>query len=472
MIAKIKLKLEIQKRLNELLQKRPDLRSKKLSTFNPSGGGIFKELLSSIRNRQLSLAKINKGLSVKEVKVTQLAEILKTRLVDFSSQTTNAMGNAVIWIPADAPAEQRQKLTKAFSDISNIAAIMAETPSNKLNELKSNFKKLKIVRDQAKALLSDTDLAKLDAEFIDIRMSDHLAMGSSIKSNSELLEYLIKKDHQAFVMYLQKELNTETSNTVLNLSAELVPLTDITAEINATLKKLSQIMDVDLLAAQKQAVEHQLLPWAKNAIPHQQEAAHLIEEGVDLLDFAIVEFVKAKNNQPPPPLKEGFKLAQDPTEEVILRALRKNIAALENERAPKKAKMKLGIGVTQNLKIKDDWETASKEEKKNMEERRRQMQQAKKEQQQLAKKGQRNAAKTQQMASLNLKAISERLYKKVAVPWEHRNKKDFTGEDSWNKLSSDLRQSLNQDIDSDIPEEYREAIEQYFREIAGKDKTH
>lgn len=467
-IAKIKFKRELLKRLSELLQERPDLRSKMLTRLNPTGGGIFREVLSKLRNRQLLLVDINKELAVEEFPMQKLSDILKERLMEFSNQTTNAMGNAQIWIPQKASVEQCQKLTKAFSDLSNIATSLAETPTEKISELKSYFIKLNHAHQRAEAILADVDIKRLDGEYVDIRISDLTAMDLSIKFNRYLLDCLDKKDCQAFVMQLQKEINSETANTVLRLSSELARLSGVSVKIDETINKLSQIMEKDLLETQKNILTHNLAPWAKNAIPHQEKAAELIEKGVKLLDMAIVEFVKEKNKEPDP--EEPPAPAKTLNEEDMLQALQDTLARLEKEaRQPREAKMELGIKPTFNLKVKTDWEKATKKEKKEkkeIEKKRREMQQAKKEQQQQAKNAQRNAAKAQQKANKNRNAMSEALYKKIAVPWKNRGTKLFEGGESWNKLSSELRQSLSQDVDSDIPEAYREAIEQYFREIA------
>ncbi len=469
-IAAIKLRREVLKRLSELLQDRPDLRAKTFTKINPDGGGIFRELLSTIRNRQLLLAEMNKNKDGKDETIKNLSNILKKRLVDFSSQTMNAMGNAIIWIPKEANAEQRQRLTTAFSDLSNISADIAETPIKDIGEVEKLHKELTRARDIAKDLLADAGIANLDLEYIDIRISDLEAMNTSMISNSSLVSLLGKKDYTAYIKKLQKELNAETVNTVLKLSSQLSELVGISDKADEAIEKLSQLMERDLIEVQNKTLEHKLVPWAKNAVPYQEKAAEIIKEGVGILDYAVVEFIKEKNKIQPE-LAEGAKSRGEPGEDTISFALEEQLAAMEKEvRQPTEAKMSFGMRAVMNVKVKKDWETDSKEKKKEIEEKRREIQKAKKEQQAQAKKAQRNAAKTQMMASGNRDAISERLYEDVAIPWANRNAKTFDGDNTWNKLSSELKESLNQDVDSDVPDAYRDAIEQYFREIADENK--
>lgn len=465
----LKLKREVLKRLSDILQDRPDLRAKMLTTFSPTGGGIFRDLLSGLRDRQLELAEMNKNLDDKDETRKILSNVLKKRLVDFSSQTTNAMGNATIWIPEEANDEQRKKLTKAFSDLSNVAVDLAETPMKNISELENNFKELIKAREYTKEVVYDDDIVKLDVTFVDIRLSDLEAMNTSIKSNATLLKYLSESDYKAFAIKMQKELNAETVNTVFKLSAELAEISGVSDKADEAAEKLSELMEQDLIQTQSKALDHKLLPWAKNAIPHQEKAAEIMKESVGILDLAIVEYVKEKNKIEEVP--EGSESRGDPSEESIMEKLQETLAAMEEEvRQPRAKKMSLGIGETLNLKLKKDWETASKEEKKEIEKKRRKMQKTKKEQEAQAKKAQRSAAEAQKIASGNREAISERLYKDVAIPWENRNEQTFDGGNNWNQLSSELKESLNQDVDSDIPDAYREAIEQYFREIADKNK--
>ena len=418
------------------------------------------------------LAKFTHELSGKgEALPWKLQIILQGRFLDFSSQTTNAMGNAQIWIPKGASEEQRAKLTKAFSDISNIAAKMAETPADQIEGIRSLFGQLEKNRERAKTLLSDGKIENLDPDFTDIRLKDHQAMLPSIKSNISLLNHLEEKNYQAFITQLQKELNAETADAVFGLSGELSSLSGVSEKGDEAIEELSQIMEIDLLSTQKKVVDHLQGPGLKNAIPHQQKAAELLKKGVKLLDFAVVEFVKAKNKLELPSPPEGAEPVKDPSEEQIEEALRKALAALEKEaRQSDEKKMGLGLGTTRNLKMKQDWEKTSEKKKKEMEKKRRQMQQASAKQKQQAKKAQRAAAKAQQMASQKGQNIAERLNKQVAVPWKNRQTQSFDGQVTWNKLASELRQSLTQDIESDIPEEYREAIQQYFREVAEANK--
>ena len=123
---------------------------------------------------------------------------------------------------------------------------------------------------------------------------------------------------------------------------------------------------------------------------------------------------------------------------------------------------KLGITAKSNLQIQTDWEKKSEEEQ---EQERKETEQRRQQQMQQAQQAARTAAKAQQMANSRAQGIANQLDKKPVVPWKDRSLREFEGRNDWNSLPSELRQSLTQDFESTVPEEYRSAIEQYFRVI-------
>ena len=70
------------------------------------------------------------------------------------------------------------------------------------------------------------------------------------------------------------------------------------------------------------------------------------------------------------------------------------------------------------------------------------------------------------MANSKAQGIANHFERAPLVPWKDRRLLEFEGRNNWNTLPSELKQSLTQDFESTVPEEYREAIQRYFRIIS------
>jgi hypothetical protein len=89
-----------------------------------------------------------------------------------------------------------------------------------------------------------------------------------------------------------------------------------------------------------------------------------------------------------------------------------------------------------------------------------------KEQQQAAQQAAAAAGKAQQLANFKAQEIARHLGQNPAVTWREKSVVQFEGRNDWNAIQSQLKESLTQDIDSTVPEGYRTAIEDYFRDIS------
>jgi hypothetical protein len=70
------------------------------------------------------------------------------------------------------------------------------------------------------------------------------------------------------------------------------------------------------------------------------------------------------------------------------------------------------------------------------------------------------------MANSRAQNIAGSLGRAPGVPWKDQRILEFEGRNDWNSLPSQLHESLTQEFDSTVPEEYRAAIQRYFRAIA------
>ncbi len=126
----------------------------------------------------------------------------------------------------------------------------------------------------------------------------------------------------------------------------------------------------------------------------------------------------------------------------------------------------MGIGQQANLQIETDWEQESKNKPKSEQEA---LEKKRQQQMQQAQQAARTAAQAQQQANQQASGIAARMGRAPAVPWKKVKMNEFDGENEWNMIRSRLHERLTQDVDSSVPEEYRSAIESYFKNIATPD---
>jgi hypothetical protein len=131
----------------------------------------------------------------------------------------------------------------------------------------------------------------------------------------------------------------------------------------------------------------------------------------------------------------------------------------------KSSDFKLGIGKESNLKTKDDWEKQSKNPEQKKSEKQA-LDEQRKQQLQQAQQSAAAAGKAQQIANFKAQEIARQLGQNPSVPWREQSIVQFEGRNDWNTIQSQLKESLTQDIDSTVPESYRAAIEDYFRDIS------
>ena len=302
-------------------------------------------------------------------------------------------------------------------------------------------------------------------DYAEFRMEDLKAMITGLDGCAKLVEAMHQRQDFEFFAQFQSELTEETHTVSFNMMNELAALGAASPEAGKVVDELQTLLLESLDPSQGKAEKALAEKNDKKAAVAMNAAAQAIAQAIDLLDKAVVEFVHAKNKafaESERPESGPAQPLPDPTEEEILAALAEVLKSLEAENRAN-AGNKLGIAGQSNLEVETDWEkTGEKKPKSEMEKLRRKQQQ----QMQQAKKSAAAAARAQQMANQNAKNAANQIVMAAKGSWKERDISGFAGRNDWNNIRSQLRESLTQDVESAVPEKYREAINDYFKNIA------
>ena len=483
-IAQLKLKREVLKRLSELLQKNPELRARHLAQSSEAGK-IYREELSRLRNCQQQIVEATASLT--QMPMTSdspgaatraipplFSGMLRQRLLKFSSHTTEALGLARIWIPTETPPGQRKELEDAIARLSQgVEQLAAANPlaKDEFEQAVASVRKTGVEADQ---ILSKPEWKENYKDYSTFRSEDLVGMTTELDACDELAKSLRNHTGHLFLGRLQQELNDETRSITLNMMNALGNISGVSPKADQQIEALNKLLAEQLYPSQKQVFDSlstKDMKRAKRLVNATHTAVSALEKATHLLDSAITEFVRAQSEQEAlaqqaqAPHDDAQPLP-DPTQNEIEEELAKLLRSLEEE-SRKSDDIMLGIGRVSNVIIKVDWEKSrdtkdakqSKSEKEALAQQ-REMQMKDAQQAAIA------AGKAQSMANDKALNIAHELSRKPVVPWKDKDTLQFEGRNDWNTIKSQLKESLTQDIDSTVPEEYRTAIENYFRTIS------
>lgn len=469
-IAGLKLKREVLKRLSELLQKNPELRARHLAKSSESSK-IYREELSRLRNRQQDFAEAAAQLSeVPSQVVSQpLSDMIRQRLLKFSSHTTEVLGLARIWIPTATPPALRQELESALGILSQTVEQLAKANPLLENEFEPSADAVRAAGVATVKILSKPEWKTHYSDYSSYRDEDLAGMSTELDACTELAKSLRSQKDHLFLSQLQKELNTETQSVTLGMMDELGAISGVSPVADKTIEELAKLLSERLYPTQKQAFDSFAVRDTQRSLVTTTAVVADFEKATRLLDSAITEFIRAKTEQDALAKQADApgqvpQPSSDPTEDQIKEALADLLRAMEEE-SRESSSTKLGIAAESNLKIKNDWEKESKDEKKEKSEKEALAQQRQK-QMQAAQQAASAAGKAQQIANAKAKQIAQEMGQKPGGPWREQGIAQLDGRNNWNTIQSQLKESLTQEIDTTVPEEYRTAIEGYFRDIS------
>ena len=469
-IAKLKLKREVLKRLSELLQKNPELRARHLAQTSESSK-IYREELSRLRNRQQDL-----GAAILTLTSSQILPLpptfsgmIQQRLRNFSGHTTEALGIARIWIPTDTPPASRRELENALGQLSQMVEQLATAnplAENAFEPAVESVRKTKLAMEQ---ILAQPQWKDDHADYSNYRIEDLAGISTELDACVALAKSLRNQTGHLFLSQLQNELNTETRTITLGMMEQLGSISGVSPTADKTIEELAKLLPEHLYPTQQQASDFLAAKDLAPALTAAHEATATLEKATRLLDSSITEFIRTKSaqdalSQQAKPPETAANPLPDPTEAEVEKTLAALLRSMEEE-SRKSSNFKLGIGSESNLKTKDDWEKQSKNPAQEKSEKQA-LDEQRKQQMQQAQQAATAAGKAQQIANFKAQEIANQLGQNPAAPWREQSIVQFEGRNDWNTIKSQLKESLTQDIDSTVPEGYRTAIEDYFRDIS------
>ncbi len=394
--------------------------------------------------------------------------MLQQRLRSFSSHTTEALGIARIWIPSDTAPAPRKELEYALDQLSQQVEQLATANPLAENEFEpavDSVRKTKLAMEQ---ILAQPQWKDDRADYSNYRIEDLAGISTGLDACAALAKSLRNQTGHLFLSQLQNELNTETRTITPGMMEQLGSISGVSPTADKTIEELAKLLPEHLYPTQQQASDFLAAKDLPPALTAAHEATVTLEKATRLLDSSITEFIRAKSAQDA--MSQRVKtstaadLLPDPTEAEIKETLAALLRSMEEE-SRKSSNFKLGIGKESNLKTKDDWEkqskkpTQEKSEKQALDEQRKQ-------QMQQAQQTATATGKAQQIANFKAQEIANQLGQTPVAPWREQSIVQFEGRNNWNTIQSQLKESLTQDIDSNVPESYRSAIGDYFRDIS------
>ena len=466
-IAAIKLKREVLRRLAELMQDDPTLRSRLLAQ-GESAKKIYREELTRLRNRQQQLAetladqrKAKSDETPTEATAPELppafGDLLRRRMLASADQAASAIGDARVWLPRETPEDIRDTLEERLGELSNAIDQFSHTDPADAEAMAGAHRRLEEARKPYADFLDEARHINTIGSFFDYRIEDLETLSHELDTCASLAEFLHRNDGDRFLATFQEELNQDTRRTSLGLMEALGNLGGVEPEIDEKIESLETLLTEDLSDSQRQALESLEDHREAEAEGAKRQAATQLEEGVQLLDEAMLAFLEA---QPPheSPESASAQALPDPTEFQIEDALEELLRKLERE-ARGLPPTTLGLENQANLQIKTDWQKTPQEKEQEQKEAEQRRQQQKQQAQQAA----RLAAEAQARANRRAASIAKGLQKAPVLPWKDRKLQEFDGRNDWNSLPSELQESITQDFDPSVPAEYRAAIQRYFR---------
>jgi hypothetical protein len=358
---------------------------------------------------------------------------------------TKLRDNMETWLPLDVKADHPE-VQSAFTRSENIAQLTAESmqPDNKaaadraLNELRALRQELPKLNE-----ISSTNKAKMTAHVAN-RLADVESLITAHSGQMKIAESFDKGDFAKVAEIAQSRVTQDTVTLGDKLQATEQQVAEMSEEIAKKAAQLNKITQSDIIPPQGTTVSHLSVREVK--------AAETLLNGV-VPAFALAEttfdelmrLIIAKLDEAPPPTAGG---GQPPGVDELL-------ALLEDEM---KAQEGLGIPCRPiNVQLMTDWMKPGQNPGQGMGRAQAQAAQAQ------AQEGKAKAEQLEKQARESAqKALAEA--KKQNGASQTADAKART--EAWNKLASRLQKDLLQGRDNTPPEQYRQAIENYFKIIS------
>lgn len=417
-------------------------------------GTTLRDQMTVLAERQRTLAKesgqwTNAPAGERTNLLNELLTAQSGEQTEIASMTSKLLENIVTWAPMDVSVDKDPILScrKYATEAARFSSLAAEnlTPDKLTNGLTFASNALEQLRKLQATLPSldwITDSHENVSAFEANRLNDTAEL---ITRQSGWLKKLLSLQSGDFAQAAeidQHRLTLDTTTLGEKLDATAISVGSLSPEIKAKAEELNATMSREIIPAQTGAMDDLSHKSVSQASGHQAAATNAFAKGEKQFD-ELLHLIIAKLDAEPPPSEPG----QNKTLEQMLAELKEEQKACE----------KLGVPCRPlNVQVLKDWMKPGSCSNPSEAQAKASEKEAKK----AAQRAEQMRREAKRMAELRVEELP---------PVEHPRAKGAGPKPpptSWNTLVSKLGDELRQGRDNVPPEQYRQAIEQYFTTIA------
>jgi len=374
---------------------------------------------------------------------------------EVSSLAAKLHENMITWLP-DGVEQDKEPIATALAlaaeggRLASLAASQASpgTLTNSLDNARKALDQFRLLHEYLPGMADDADAKNLGV-FTANRLNEAADLVTKQSGWIKKMEALLGGDFPQSVEVDQHRLALDTAAFSEKLDAAVPSVAAISPEVQAKSDQLLHTVQKQVLPEETRAVDALARKTLKDAASRQEGATTAFAQAETQFDD-LLKLIVAKLDSAPPPTDAG----QNQTLEEML-------AMLKDE---KKAAEELGIPKRPlNVQLMTDWLRQGSQQGGGQAQGRAAQNRAA---QQRARDQAARAARASDQAARNARNQATALARQGVLPGNSNEGGPKAPANSWNTLASKLGDELRQGRDNVPPEQYRQAIEQYFNSIS------
>lgn len=427
---------------------------------------------TTLRDQMTLLAQRQQALTKKTAEWTVADEAARSTLAsrDLSAQASEQAGiasasakmheNMITWLP-DGVEQDKEPVATALSlaaEAARLASLASSQASsddltNSLLSARKALDQFRLLHDYLPDMAGDADTQNLSV-FAANRLNEDADLVTMESGWIKKIEALRNGDFSQSVEVDQHRLALDTATLSEKLDASAPSLAALSPEIHAKSDQLLHTVEKQVLPEETRAVDALARKTLKDAVSRQEGATTAFAQAETQFD-ELLRLIVAKLDSAPSPTDPG----RNPTLEEML-------AMLKDE---KKAAESLGIPNRPiNVQIMRDWLSPGSASQQaggaqGQSQGRAQARAAQQQARDASRRADRATDQARRDARLRANALTTT---DAATPANSNQAGPKAPANAWNTLASKLGDELRQSRDNVPPEQYRQAIEQYFNSIS------
>ena len=376
---------------------------------------------------------------------------------EVSSLAAKMHENMITWLPEGVeqdkePVATALALAAEGGRLASLAASQASpaTLTNSLDNARLALDQFRLLHEYLPGMADDADAQNLSV-FTANRLNEAADLVTKQSGWIKKMEALLDGDFPQSAAVDQHRLALDTAAFSEKLDAAVPSVAAISSEIQAKSDQLLHTVQKQVLPEETRAVDALARKTLKDAASRQEGANTAFAQAETQFDD-LLHLIVAKLDSAPPPSDAG----QNQTLEEML-------AMLKDE---KKAAEELGIpNRPLNVQIMMDWLRQASQQAGGQAQRQSRSAQSRAAQQR-ARDASARTARASEQAARNARNRAAALARQGVLPGNSNEGGPQAPANGWNTLASKLGDELRQSRDNVPPEQYRQAIEQYFNSIS------